>query len=273
MTNPRMTQESYNQFYDADYRELYGGSASATEDFFNNQVSHGRAIYDYVLKYAGQNKISKVLEIGYGAGGILYPFKEAGLEVTGIDLGSEYLKFGRGMGLNLINGSSSELLSQGKKYDLIILSHVLEHFLDLKSELSAIYNLLNPNAFLYVEVPGIKWIRKSYNSDLLLYLQNAHIRHFTLGTLSQVLSWNHFKLVTGTEEIRPLFTPLVENQEFEVTNYYSDVVSVLNDTEKYRTSVSMNMSKCFHELLVPIVKHCPTIYQLLKRGYDKLNKQ
>ncbi|MBO5368706.1 class I SAM-dependent methyltransferase [Methanocorpusculum sp.] len=203
MTNPRMNQDSYNNFYSYEYRGLYGGNPDADEDFFQDQVKHGEAIIDYIKNNTYISKIKTVLEIGCGAGGILYAFYKQGFDVTGVDLGDEYLNYGRKYGLNLHKGNSTQLIP--KKYDLIILSHVLEHFLDLKSELKTIAELLTDEGILYVEVPGIKAIKKNYRSDILLYLQNAHIRHFTLNTLNQTMMKYNFNLISGDEEIHSLF--------------------------------------------------------------------
>ena len=74
-----MTQKSYNQFYDIEYRKLYVGKEVATKEFFRNQYYRGKRIYQYLennLKINLTNQ--KVLEVGIGAGGILQYFKEKG---------------------------------------------------------------------------------------------------------------------------------------------------------------------------------------------------
>ena len=40
-TNPRMTQEAYNQFYELEYRKLYMGYDSPPDDFFKSEYKHG----------------------------------------------------------------------------------------------------------------------------------------------------------------------------------------------------------------------------------------
>ena len=39
--NPRMTQESYNQFYELEYRKLYVGQKAPADDFFKSEYKHG----------------------------------------------------------------------------------------------------------------------------------------------------------------------------------------------------------------------------------------
>ncbi|MDO4508886.1 MAG: class I SAM-dependent methyltransferase [Lachnospiraceae bacterium] len=234
MTNPRMTQEGYNLFYDKYYRLIYTGSDVASDEFFDDQCRHGQIIYSILCDNIEMNKISNVLEIGCGAGGILMPFKENGKKVKGIDLGSSYIKYGIEQGLDLENINSKELLSKGIKYDLIILSHVAEHFLDINSELSCIYDLLADNGKLYIEVPGINsiTINGNYNGNILTYLQNAHVRHFSLNSLVQLMSKNGFKLILGDEQIASIFEKGFMTS-YSIDNYNDTINSLINMEKKY----------------------------------------
>lgn len=114
-TNPRMTKLSYNEFYNNEYRPINTGKKKATEDFFNGQYKQGKIIFNFlkhVLKTEFSNKF--VVEIGPGAGGILKFFKDKGNEVVGIDIGSEYVEFGKQKGLDLKVGTVNELASLKK---------------------------------------------------------------------------------------------------------------------------------------------------------------
>ena len=95
-TSPRMTQESYNHFYNIDYRKLYVGEERATKKFFKNQRKQGKRIYAFLEKQKlVTDKPLFIFEVGCGAGGILDYFKEKGHQVSGIDLGEEYVKYGK----------------------------------------------------------------------------------------------------------------------------------------------------------------------------------
>lgn len=237
MINPRMNQESYNLFYDNEYRKLYNGDDKPTNKFFIDQFERGRKIVDFIKHSMKSDyfKINNVLEIGCGAGGILQKFANEGFNVTGIDLGSEYVDFGMKKGLNLLCCSSKELLiNEKKKYDLIILSHVLEHFLDLKYELSIMKQLLTPNGVIYIEVPGVKNLQNSYECDFLKYLQNAHTYNFSLNTLIQIMKLNDFQFIKGDEQIRSLFRINNIDTDKNILNYYDENMSYLLDLEDNR---------------------------------------
>lgn len=232
MTNPRMTQDSYNYFYANIFAKLYRGD-DGNDDIgarFRKQVARGKYICDFVEKYM-EEPIQNVLEIGCAAGGILYAFKEKGYQVTGVDLDDEYLEYGRGMGLDLRLGHSSELLKENKKFDLIILCHVFEHFLDIENELEVIRNLLSESGVVYIEVPGIKMLKHgTYDGDFLLYLQNAHIRNFTLSTLTNVMIKYGFKLHVGSELIQSLYKYTGECKPL-IDNFYKENKMFLIQTE------------------------------------------
>lgn len=233
MTNPRMKREAYDSFYQNEYRALYVGQEKATDRFFATQYAHGQKI----LKYLNQKgvKFNNVLEIGCGAGGILKAFQDMGIDTLGIDIGGEYLEFGRTQGVELYHMSSSNLAEQSnRKFDVVILSHVFEHFLDIQSELSVIERLLSDKGALYIEVPGIKNLQHSYECDFLRYLQNAHTYHFSLKTLTTVLNRNNFTLVSGNESIIALFKKADNQIDCSCGDEYDATKSFLCDLELNR---------------------------------------
>ncbi len=232
-TSPRMIQQSYNQFYNIEYRKLYTGEEKATEAFFEEQNIKGEGIYEFLeSNNLIPNRSLLVVEIGCGAGGILNFFRKKGHEVKGFDLGEEYLKFGKNKhNLDLEVGTLANYKSD-RKCDIIIYSHVLEHILDINKELQAIKQVIDENTIIYIEVPGVKHIHENYQFNLLRYFQNAHTFHFTLETLTNLFVRNGFELVTGTQFVQSAFkytgnSGPVKSDYFEAKNY-------LLKTEKYR---------------------------------------
>lgn len=138
--------------------------------------------------------------------------------------------------MDLEQCTSAELLRRNEKYDLIILSHVFEHFLNIEGELNVIKNLLNESGELYLEVPGVFDIFKSYASDFLSFLQNAHVYHFTLHSLQVVMARYGWEMVKGNEGIRSLFIPN-EFVSVESRNEYLSIVKYLKRMEFYRPIV------------------------------------
>jgi len=237
-TNPRFNKKTLSKFYDEEYRSLYSGGKTPSKIFWSEQVKHGRDIFRILSKFKKMENKS-VIEIGTGAGGILKNFQEKGNSILGIDLGSEYLDFGRKKGLTLFKGDINYLIKKGIKSDIIIYSHVLEHVSDLKGELRKIKKILNPGGLLYIEVPGIKNLEKSCGMDFLSMLQNAHLYYFTLNTLRNLLETNGFSCIYGNEEIKSVFKINKESSK-RIENDYFKTINYLNFIENKKKKIAPN---------------------------------
>jgi SAM-dependent methyltransferase len=183
-TSPRMTREASNRFYAEDYRALYVGSHKKNEALLGQSRSCSMLpIYKKLLPPP-----ATLFEVGCGAGGLFPPLVEAGYQIAGCDLDVDAAALGRSKGFDTVHGNATRLKSEfGEAADGLILSHVVEHFLDLREELKEVSDALHPGGLLFITVPGVRNIAPSYGGNILSYLQNAHTYHFTASTLRFVL--------------------------------------------------------------------------------------
>ncbi len=235
-TNPRMTQESYNDFYDKEYRRLYVGTETATERFFEGQINQGKKIYNYIQNAFPEMRLKNknILEVGCGAAGILYYFKQKSSNVLGVDLGSEYLEYSRAKyGMNLIHGSLRDVPSNFIP-DVVIYSHVFEHILDLEKEIEDLKKICTKDTIVYIEVPGVKFVHLAYQRDFLNYFQNAHTIHFSLTSLKNIFQSNGFNFVSGDEYVRSVFKLNLSDKTNKIVNDYVSVSEYIKRIEKKR---------------------------------------
>lgn len=204
--NPRLRPEDYEDFYREHYRALYSCSARPTAEFVREQASRGRTIRSWIEQTCGDLSGLRVVEVGCGAGGVLSAFAEAGCTVAGCDFDREYLAAAERAGIRVVEGGCAALEDLGPA-DLVILSHVLEHFWDVRTDLRRIAATLAPGGRVYVEVPGIFSLRTWRRGDFRLMAQTAHTLHFCLASLAQVLAGAGLRLLTGDEFVRALFAP------------------------------------------------------------------
>lgn len=233
-TNPRMTSDSLSKFYEEDYRPIYVGYAQAPDVFFEDQVHHGQVILKFIKPHI-LNQDYTVFDVGCGAGGVLLPFVDAGWHGFGCDLGQEYLERGRSAKLTLEHGEADLLAPYGPA-NLIILSHVLEHLPDPLLSIQHLSTLLKKDGFIYIELPGIFNIHRAYK-DTMLFLQNAHLYHFTLTTLTLLMARVGFKLIKGDQFIHALFQRT--NQAIsviETSQQYREIIIYLQIIEILRAS-------------------------------------
>lgn len=239
-THPRMTQESYSDFYSKEYRPLYVGKAQATESFFDEQYIHGVQIYSCVKPFLNKPiEDILVVEVGVGAGGILRAFREAGTQVVGCDLGSDYLEYGRLVhGLDLRYGFFEDL-QLDRNPDLVIYSHVLEHVLDPVAEMRKVACALGQGGLVYIEVPGVRSIPHVYLYDFLKYIQSAHTFHFTKRTLENLMEKAGYRCLQSDERVCAVFVADDNSLAPSLPYIADDVVGQLKRYERLRPFVEV----------------------------------
>ena len=84
-------------------------------------------------------------------------------------------------GINCLHASLFELDESFGKYDLVILSHVWEHILDLEAALKSIEKILKPNGCIYVECPNAMNYKNVLHAPYQEF-NTEHINHFSKGS-------------------------------------------------------------------------------------------
>ena len=211
-TSPCLTEESLSRFYKTDYLGIYETTDVSIDKRFAEQKVCGEKRLDFMKDYLPATPI--VFDVGCHTGGVLMAFKNAGARCYGCDLTSSGFQPGQDAGLTLIEGDESSLRQYGPA-DLIILSHVLEHLPHPRKTLASMYSLLKVSGLLYIELPGVFEFHLR-DIGMMRFLQNAHLFHFTRGTLRNTLAGSGFAFVKGDQCIHTLF----RRQEPPRTNSY-----------------------------------------------------
>ena len=173
-SNPRMTEEEYRNFYESDtYGFLY--ESENIEEYFRKKFDEpdkynndGKNILERVKKFKQVDESVNILEFGCGAGYNLMPFLKEGANCTGIDYSKIGGEIGREYGLNILQGGLEKV--EGR-YDIIMMCHVLEHFLDPIATLKQFKSHLTSDGLLYISVPNMEIFG-------LGQIQNAHTYYF-----------------------------------------------------------------------------------------------
>jgi 2-polyprenyl-3-methyl-5-hydroxy-6-metoxy-1,4-benzoquinol methylase len=184
------------RFYRDYYRPLHDFTAQDLGNTLADQITKGEWIW--ARSRAWVRSGGRVLDIGCGLGGMLIPFRMRGYETYGCDFGREFLNYGRTLNPNLIEGDVSKAAGHGP-FDLIILSHVLEHATNPIALLTQVRSLLAEGGTFYVEVPNLFDIGRSYNYDLLEYLQGAHPWTFSSQTLGAALLRSGLEVIASDD--------------------------------------------------------------------------
>lgn len=210
--HPRWDNDTYFEIYREYFWPLQMGCYEVSRERFQLSVERAAGFADFLMAHYDLTG-KKVLEIGcsYGAG--LYRLQNKGAKLVGYDYDSRILNIGRAYtDLDLREGGLSAALEAGERYDLVILRHVFEHFLNPISEGIFFKNLLTDEGRLFIEVPGVFNDKEWYPEPLMVF--NAfHTFYYSLSMLIHVLSICGFTLVAGDEHIYSLWCPDKEFSE------------------------------------------------------------
>lgn len=97
----------------------------------------------------------KILDIGCGLGANLLAARELGCDVLGVEPSREHSRTARDMfGLPVEDGYFSAERFAGRRYDLVILTHVIEHILDPRAFIVDILEVVAPGGVLVMVTPN-----------------------------------------------------------------------------------------------------------------------
>jgi SAM-dependent methyltransferase len=129
-----------------------------------------------------------VLDIGAAKGGVLVEFQRKGYrQLFGVDASVACVKSIVAHGIEACVGSLEDerWAMEPRQFDLVILSHVLEHVFDVAAGLASARRRLAPGGTIYVEVPDAS----RYNVEGFppyYFFDPEHINHFDLDSLRQM---------------------------------------------------------------------------------------
>jgi len=96
----------------------------------------------------------------------------------------------------------SDFASNGIRFDLIILSHVAEHMVDL-SDISSLTKRLVPGGSIYVEVPDPLTYGDHPRREFMYYFDRLHVNHFSQTALTRLLAGCNLKVTRrGSHKFR-----------------------------------------------------------------------
>lgn len=133
---------------------------------------------------------TRLLDLGFGRGYLLKLARAYGFEAYGVDSSKALAQklepeFGRSvcarrLGVDPIPWGS---------FDVVILSHVAEHFADPASVLKDVRSKLNPGGLLYIAVPDMDSLQfQIFGKTWDVVSPLAHLQYFNEGSLSKLLT-------------------------------------------------------------------------------------
>ena len=205
---PHFSPELFKELYNLDYWK----ENDRVVDFKN--MAEKRMFLKKALASMRTDTTPKLLlDIGCGTGEYLQASRELGIEALGIDVDETIERYAKEKyGFNVVTGLLGERTFEADKFDIIVLSHVIEHLPDPNPLLANIHRILKPGGELIVATPNgdslfcdlhilrsrvSRGAKKGYN--LTSFTAPFHLNAFNARSLSGILKKNKFEvLACGT---------------------------------------------------------------------------
>lgn len=97
----------------------------------------------------------RLLDLGCGNGAFLKRARDAGWDVVGVDFDVKAVEIARSQGLDVRLGGINDQDLSVEQFDVITMSHVIEHVHHPLEVLRTCYSLLKPGGFLWLDTPNI----------------------------------------------------------------------------------------------------------------------
>src|SRR3989344_814464 len=185
--------EQYSKkFWDHQYN-YYKIDFSRKSDY-TDIISHGKRrnfISQYLyLKPLIQNK-KRILEVGVGSGQTIFWLDQMGYHVTGVEpdernvtIINQKLKNG------IVINTNIEDFAMEKRYEIIWVSHVLEHLAEPHIFLQKMKSRLEDDGIVFIEVPNCEH-RQTLNNSII----SPHVWHFSKESLINVCQKAGFEII------------------------------------------------------------------------------
>ena len=232
-----------NYYFDVN-DELYIEQISYKEEYFRLFVSK-------IRKYI--NKDSEVLEIGsyYGVlGSIISPIVKS---YTGLELSKHASDYAiKNYKLDIKNQSAEKLFNIDKKYDVILMTDVIEHLDDPFKTIEMIQKNLTKNGFFIFSTINMdslasKILRKKYHWIILM-----HKFYFSTDVLKKICSNYKLKIIDVINDER-----IISYKYFvwKINNYFPKLNFIINLMKKLKFLNNIKLKINLYDLKIYIAQN------------------
>lgn len=233
-TSPLPTMEQLNYIYNARYFYDVHFLIQGEKEY------RAKKLAKYIFTITGANKI---LEVGSMFGHLLEELKTRHIQCTGVEINKTAFEYCTKKNLAVINSTLEEFLKNNtEQYDVVIMSHALEHILNPKEQLKTLKNVLNKNGKLIVVVPNSLSLTAKLFGKFWGYWQvPVHINHFNRYSIRYLLENVGYEIIyirtKGADSL--LFLSTISNilnlksGKLKLDNFKNNIIKLYSFFVKY----------------------------------------
>ncbi len=201
--NPSPSAEELGGYYESfsNYEKPQRNGHESEE-----MLNKWRRTYEIVTKRFPPDFKGSVLEIGCATGAGLSIFKAQGWNVLGVEPSANAAKLAEKLyGIRVVNGFfEPQMVADHAPFDVIVLSHVVEHLLDPQELVQGLPSILSEDGLVYIEVPNL--LRPFVPMGYFMF---EHLNYFTPTTLKTLMEVSGFdveiELYDNSADIDPFY--------------------------------------------------------------------
>ncbi|HKG15207.1 MAG TPA: class I SAM-dependent methyltransferase [Pyrinomonadaceae bacterium] len=160
-----------------DYDSYYGAENLAVPEFINRRLD------EIIAGFEPYKQNGLLLDVGCGAGTFMQAARRAGWEAVGVEVSATAAEHNRAEGFEVFNGELAEARYPEGRFDVVVLSEVLEHVAEPREMLGEVLRVMRPGGLLWATTPngrgfsarslGLKWSAVSPPEHLHLFSRGA----------------------------------------------------------------------------------------------------
>jgi len=195
----------------------------------------------------------RVIDWGCGVGALVAVLQRGGVDAVGYDSDFEAIKVGqkRWAANNTFSSSYDLSVLQGQ-FDLLLLSHVVEHFPDIRRTLGDLLKILQPHGYVFVEVPNC-----SAEMFVAPVDTESHLHFFSMQSLMKIMESVRIQVLTCVSCGPPKISA-VDRGEISVTS---------NCAKRFAGQIKVRLENTFERLGFR-ARHVRTIYDGFYEHYS-----
>lgn len=191
------SQSEIEFLYNSDF---YARNNNIIYKFIDAKMKYARALnrFNYIKKFIKKTDNLNVLEIGASDGLLLSIFKKENFNVFGYELNENARKDAlKKYDIKMKDDFLKDKNIDKNKYNIVIMSHILEHFTNPKYILNSVHNFIGGgvNDILFIEIPYTPNYKIISKDEMKIFFETEHTVHFNEKNISLLMKECNFKIL------------------------------------------------------------------------------
>lgn len=191
------SQSEIEFLYNSDF---YARNNNIIYKFIDAKMKYARALnrFNYIKKFIKKTDNLNVLEIGASNGLLLSIFKKENFNVFGYELNENARKDAlKKYDIKMKDDFLKDKNIDKNKYNIVIMSHILEHFTNPKYILNSVHNFIGGgvNDILFIEIPYTPNYKIVSKDEMKIFFETEHTVHFNEKNISLLMKECNFKIL------------------------------------------------------------------------------